>query len=56
MLSEEWDELSRQQDEEAMFADKYAEELEMMDEMETGRIRSCKNKWCQYYVTRYIAH
>ena len=36
MISEEWDELLRQQDEET-FADKYAEELEMMDEMETGK-------------------
>ena len=37
MISEEWDELLRQQDEEATFADKYAQELEMMDEMETGK-------------------
>ena len=36
MMNEEWDELLRQ-DEEASFADKYAEELEMMDEMETGK-------------------
>ena len=38
MISEEWDELLRQQDEETTFADKYAEELEMMDEMETGKL------------------
>lgn len=37
MMSEEWDELLRQQDEEASFANKYAEELEMMDEMEPGK-------------------
>ena len=38
MISEEWDELLRLQDEEATFADKYAEELEMMDEIEAGKI------------------
>ena len=38
MISEEWDELLRQQDEEKTFADKYTEELEMMDEMKTGKI------------------
>jgi len=37
MMNEEWEELLRQQDEEATFADKYAEELEMMDEMEAGK-------------------
>lgn len=37
MMSEEWDELLRRQDEEVTFADKYAEELEMMDEMETSK-------------------
>ena len=45
MISEEWDELLRQQDEETTFADKYAEELEMMDEMETGKLT---NKYCQH--------
>ena len=44
MISKEWDELLRQQDEETTFADKYAEELEMMDEMETGKLT---NKYCQ---------
>ena len=37
MMNEEWDELLRQQDEEASFANKYAEELEMMDEIESGK-------------------
>lgn len=37
MMSEEWDELLKQQDEETSFADRYAEEFEMMDEMETGK-------------------
>ena len=37
MMNDEWDELLRQQDKEASFADKYAEELEMMSEMEAGK-------------------
>jgi len=36
-MDEELEDLLRQQDEEASFANKYAEELDMMDEMETGR-------------------
>ena len=51
MISEEWDELLRQQDEETTFADKYAEELEMMDEMETGKLTS---KYCKLLLMRYF--
>ena len=36
IMDEDFDELLRQEDEEASFANKYAEELEMMDDMETG--------------------
>ena len=36
MMDEDFDELLRQEDEEESFANKYAEELEMMDDMETG--------------------
>jgi len=35
-MDEDLDELLRQEDEEASFANKYAEELEMMDDLETG--------------------
>ena len=40
-MNEEWDELLRQQDEETSFADKYAEELEMMNEIEAGKNYQC---------------
>ena len=46
MMDEEWEEelLRQQQDEEATFEDKYAEELEMMDEMEAGKWRNGAHK------------
>ena len=49
-MEEDLHELLRQEDEEASFADKYAEELEMMDGMETGWWWQCYDMRLYYQL------